>query len=78
MADQPSLRPGWRLVAIVYLIAVGATTATLVVTSLTLSSVCVSLLRLLRAVLAGLVLGLPVAWVFARHIRRLMIASGDQ
>ncbi len=78
MADQPSLRPGWRLVAIAYPFAVGAMTVNLFFLSLILSWVGVPVLTPLRAVLAGLVLGLPVAWVFARHIRRLMIASGDQ
>lgn len=77
MADQPSLRPGWRLVAIVYPFAVGAAVVNIFFLSLILSWVGLPVLTPARAVLAGLFLGLPLAWLFARHIRRLMIASGE-
>lgn len=76
MADQPSLRPGWRLVALVYPFAAGAAAVNLFFLSLVLSWVGLPVLTPVHAVLGGLLLGLPAAWAFARHIRRLMVEAG--
>jgi len=77
MAGQPSLRPGWRLVAAVYPFAAGAAAVNLFFLSLVLSWLGLPVLTPNLSVLGGMVIGLPAAWAFARHIRRL-IAKADQ
>ena len=77
MADQPPLRPGWRLVAAVYPFAAGAAAVNLFFASLVLSWLGLPVLTPNLSVLGGMVIGLPAAWAFARHIRRL-IAKADQ
>lgn len=77
MAGQPALRPGWRLVAAVYPFAAGAAAVNLFFLSLVLSWVGLPVLTPNLSVVGGLVIGLPAAWAFARHIRRL-IAKADQ
>lgn len=77
MADQPSLRPGWRLLAAVYPFAAGAAAVNLFFLSLILSWVGVPVLTPNWSVAGGLVLGVPATWAFARHIRRLM-AKADE
>lgn len=72
MAGQPPLKPGWRLVAAVYPFAAGAAAVNLFFLSLVLSWVGMPVLAPGLAALGGLVLGLPAAWAFARHIRRLI------
>jgi len=72
MADQPPLRPGWRLVAAVYPFAAGAAAVNLFFASLVLSWLGLPVLTPGLAVLGGALLGLPAAWAFAGHIRRLM------
>lgn len=72
MADQPPLRPRWRLLALVYPFAAGAAAVNLFFLSLILSWVGLPVLTPVQAVLGGLLLGLPAAWAFARHIGRLM------
>jgi hypothetical protein len=76
MARQPSLRPGWRLVAAIYPFAAGAAAVNLFFLSLILSWVGLPVLTPGLSVLGGAVLGLPAAWAFARHVRRL-IAKAD-
>jgi hypothetical protein len=77
MAGQPALRPGWRLVAAVYPFAAGAAAVNLFFLSLILSWLGLPVLTPNLSVLGGLVIGLPAAWAFARHIRRL-IAEADR
>lgn len=72
MAGRTALRPGWRLVAAVYPFTAGAAAVNLYFASLVLSWAGLPVLAPAHAVLGGLVLGLPAAWAFARHIRRLM------
>ena len=72
MADQPPLRPGWRLVAAVYPFAAGAAAVNLFFASLVLSWLGLPVLTPGLSVLGGALLGLPAAWAFAGHIRRLM------
>ncbi|MFO1107175.1 MAG: NnrT protein [Amaricoccus sp.] len=76
MADQPPLRPGWRLLAGLYPFAAGAAAVNLFFLSLVLSWVGLPVLRPVHAVVGGLLLGVPVAWAFARHVRRLMAEAG--
>ena len=77
MAGQPALRPGWRLVAAVYPFAAGAAAVNLFFLSLILSWLGLPVLTPNLSVLGGMVIGLPAAWAFARHIRRL-IAEADR
>lgn len=78
MARQPSLRPGWRLVAAVYPFAAGAAAVNLFFLSLIGSWLGLPVLAPGHAALGGLVLGVPAARLFARHLRRLMAeADGD-
>lgn len=72
MAGQPPLRPGWRLVAAVYPFAAGAAAVNLFFLSLILSWLGLPVLPPGLSILGGLVLGAPAAWLFARHVRRLM------
>lgn len=76
MARQPALRPGWRLVAAVYPFAAGAAAVNLFLLSLVLSWIGLPVLAPGPSVAGGLVLGLPAAWAFARHLRGL-IAKAD-
>jgi hypothetical protein len=77
MARQPSLTPGWRLVAAVYPFAAGAVAVNLYFLSLIGSWMGMPVLSPGHAALGGLALGLPAAWAFARHIRRLMAAADE-
>lgn len=72
MAGQPSLRPGWRLLAAVYPFAAGAAAVNLFFLSLILSWLGLPVLTPGWSVAGGCLLGLPAAWAFARHIRRLI------
>ena len=73
MAGQPALRnPGWRLMAGLYPFAAGAGAVNLFFLSLVLSWLGLPVLTPGLAVLGGCLLGLPAAWAFARHLRRLM------
>lgn len=77
MAGQPPLRPHWRLVAAVYPFAAGAAAVNLFFLSLVLSWVGLPVLSPGLSVLGGLALGLPAAWAFARHLRRLIARAGE-
>jgi hypothetical protein len=72
MAGQPSLTPGWRLVAAVYPFAAGAAAVNLFFLSLVLNWVGLPVLAPGLAVVGGLAVGLPAAVAFASHIRQLM------
>jgi CHASE2 domain-containing sensor protein len=72
MAGRPSLNPGWRLLAATYPFAAGAAAVNLFFLSLVASWIGWPVLTPVQSVLGGLVLGIPAAWAFARHIRRLM------
>ena len=72
MAGQPPVKPGWRLVAAVYPFAAGAAAVNLFFASLVLSWLGLPVLTPGLSVAGGLLLGLPAAWAFARHIRRLI------
>jgi hypothetical protein len=72
MAGDAPLRPGWKLIAAIYPFAAGAMAVNLFFLSLVLSWVGLPVLTPVQAVLGGLVLGVPIDWLFARHIRRLM------
>lgn len=73
MAGQsPPLKRGWRLLAAVFPFAAGAAAVNLFFLSLILSWVGLPVLTPGWSVAGGLVLGLPAAWAFAGHIRRLM------
>ena len=76
MADQPTVTPGWRLIAAVYPFAAGALAVNLFFVSLVLSWIGAPVLSPGLSLVGGLVLGLPGAWAFARHLRRL-IAKAD-
>lgn len=78
MADQPSLRPGWRLVAAVYPFAAGAAAVNLFFLSLVLSWVGAPVLTPGWSVAGGLLIGLPATWAFARHLRQLMATADDR
>lgn len=77
MARQPSLKPGWRLLAAVYPFAAGAAAVNLFFLSLILSWIGLPVLAPVWAVAGGLALGIPAAAAFARHIRRLMAEAED-
>lgn len=66
------MRPGWKLVTALYPFAAGAAAVNLFFASLIASWLGWRVLSPYEAVLGGLVLGLPAAWVFARHIKGLM------
>ncbi|MBP7002983.1 NnrT protein [Amaricoccus sp.] len=72
MAGQPPVSPGWRLVAAVYPFAAGAAAVNLFFLSLILSWVGAPVLTPWLSVLGGVILGVPAAVAFARHLRRLM------
>lgn len=72
------MRPGWRLLALVYPFAAGAAAVNLFFLSLILSWVGAPVITPGLAVVGGLVLGAPAAWAFARHIRRLMARAEGQ
>ncbi|MBP7242558.1 MAG: NnrT protein [Amaricoccus sp.] len=71
------MKPGWQLVAAIYPFAAGAAAVNLFFLSLILSWVGAPVLTPGLSVLGGLVLGLPAAWAFARHVRRLMARAAD-
>ncbi|HRO10388.1 NnrT protein [Amaricoccus sp.] len=78
MAGRPPLRhPGWGLMGLVYPFAAGAVAVNLFFVSLVLSWVGVPVLTPGLSVLGGCLLGVPVTWVFARHIRRLMTEADE-
>lgn len=78
MADQPPLRPGWRLLALVYPFAAGAAAVNLFFLSLVLSWVGLPVLTPVQSVAGGLLLGLPATRAFARHICRLIAKAEDR
>ena len=77
MADQPALKPGWRLVAAVYPFAAGAAAVNLYFLSLILSWVGAPVLAPGWSLAGGGLIGVPAAWAFARHIRRLMAKAEE-
>ena len=77
MADLPPLTPGWRLLAIVYPFAAGAAALNLFLLALVGTWIGGPVLTPGWSVVGGLVLGLPVTWAFARHLRRLMAEADD-
>lgn len=72
-----SPRPGWMLVAGIYPFAAGAAAVNLFFLSLIMSWIGWPVLSPVASLVGGLVLGVPAAWAFARHIRRLM-AQADR
>ncbi|MFQ8432821.1 NnrT protein [Amaricoccus sp. W119] len=72
MAGQPPLNPGWRLTAAIYPFAAGAAAVNLYFVFLILSWIGLAVPGPAYAVVGGLILGLPAAGIFARHIRRLI------
>lgn len=78
MAGPPPLRPGWRLTAAIYPFAAGAAAVNLFFLSLILSWAGAPVISPGLSVVGGLVLGVPAAWAFARHIRRLMARAEGQ
>ncbi|MDN5788437.1 NnrT protein [Pseudorhodobacter sp.] len=68
MSNGPTLRLSLWL----YPFGVGAVAVNLFFASLVGSWVGLPVLSPVQAVIGGLILGFPVAWPFARHIRRLM------
>lgn len=68
----PLGRPGWRLTAALYPLAAGAAAINVFFASLIGSWVGWPIVSPAAAAAAGAVLGLPVAWAFAQHFRRLI------
>jgi hypothetical protein len=66
------MRPGWRLVAGLYPFAAGAMMLNLYFASLILGWVGLPIITPWQAVWASIPLGLPPAWIYARHLTRLM------
>jgi len=66
------MRPGWRLVAGLYPFAAGAMMLNIFFLSLLLGWVGVPIMTPGTAVWLSLPLGLPPAWLYARHLTKLM------
>ena len=66
------MRPSPLLVAGLYPFAAGAMALNVYFASLILGWIDWTILTPLQSVWAGLVLGLPAAWVYARHLAKLM------
>ena len=66
------MRSDWRLVAGLYPFAAGAMMLNLFFVSLLLGWVGVPIITPWTAVWASIPLGLPPAWIYARHLTRLM------
>ena len=66
------MRPGWKLVAGLYPFAAGAMMLNLFFASLLLGWADVPIITPWTAVWWSLPLGLPAAWIYARHLTRLM------
>ena len=67
------MRPGWRLVAGLYPFAAGAMMLNLFFASLLLGWVGLPIVTPWTALWASVPLGLPAAWLYARHLTRLMV-----
>lgn len=66
------MRPSWKLVAGLYPFAAGAMALNLYMASLVMGWVGWPIITPLTAAWASLPLGLPPAWIYARHLARLM------
>ena len=66
------MRPGWRLVAGLYPFAAGAMMLNIFFVSLLLGWVGIPIIAPMTAVWLSIPLGLPPAWLYARHLTHLM------
>lgn len=62
----------WRLTLILYPLGAGAMAVNLFFASLIGSWIGWPVLTPVQSILGGAILGIPVTWGFARHIRQLM------
>ena len=72
------MRPSWKLVAGLYPFAAGAMALNVFFTSLILGWAGWPILTPLLSVWIGLPLGLPAAWIYGRHLTRLMAEVDGQ
>ena len=73
-------RTGWstaRITAFLYLPGAGAMAVNAWFASLLLSWVGVPLITPTIAIIIGMVIAIPLTWMFAGHIRNLMDKAGD-
>ena len=66
------MKPSWKLVAGIYPFAAGAMGLNVFFASLILGWVGVAIITPWTAFWVSLPLGLPAAWIYARHLTRLM------
>ena len=66
------MTPGWKLVAGLYPFAAGAMALNVFFASLIMGWVGWPIITPYTSVWAGLVLGLPAAWAYGRHLTGLM------
>ncbi|WP_210528210.1 NnrT protein [Rubellimicrobium arenae] len=72
------MKPRWMLVWALYPFAAGAMALNVYFVSLLLSWIGWAVLSPLNAGALGLVLGLPAAWAYARHLTRLMAEADGE
>lgn len=72
------MRPSLRLVAGLWPFAAGAMALNVFFASLILGWVGLPILSPLTSLWAGLALGVPAAWIYARHLARLMSEVDDR
>ncbi len=71
-SDTPRPWPVWKIALVLYPFAAGAGAVNLFFLGLLGQALSLTALAPVAAVLAGLALGVPLAWIAARWIRRLI------